>query len=434
MKGKGLKTQLIRGSIGSATFRTVNRLLALGLGIILARELGAKSYGIYAYAFAIMELLMVLAEVGMPTLVMREIASKHAISDWSYIKGIIIRSKQFVLLTASTVSLVGIILILLLGDQINESKKVTLLLMFGVLPTTALTKNFVGVIRGFQFVLTGQAMNMILRPALAILIIGLGFFWFPELRHPHYAMAGQILAAGIVLFMSALALRFIQPMEVKNVKPVYHTRQWVKLSLPFTLLGGADVLYAHVDIIMLGWLRTTDEVGFFRVAVQGATLVAFGLQSLIAVIVPHFARLFTVNDLIRLQRLVTVSSRVIFLFSFPIGLAFIIFGEEIVTGVFGNKYSDSYVPLAILAGGQMINSVFGPAGSLLVMTGHENYSIRVLWRTTFLNITLNAILIPTLGIVGAAIASAISLIVRNILLFLAVRQRLKINSSPINFG
>ena len=61
LHGDGLRSQLIRGALGSAGIQVVNRLLALVLGVVLARALGPESYGVYVYAFAIMSLLMVLA-------------------------------------------------------------------------------------------------------------------------------------------------------------------------------------------------------------------------------------------------------------------------------------------------------------------------------------------------------------------------------------
>jgi O-antigen/teichoic acid export membrane protein len=63
--GDSLRARFIRGGMGSAGVQALSLVLALALGIVLARALGAEGYGVYAYAFAIMSLLMVVAEVGL---------------------------------------------------------------------------------------------------------------------------------------------------------------------------------------------------------------------------------------------------------------------------------------------------------------------------------------------------------------------------------
>jgi O-antigen/teichoic acid export membrane protein len=83
----------------------------------------------------------------------------------------------------------------------------------------------------------------------------------------------------------------------------------------------------------------------------------------------------------------------------------------------------------ILAFGQLINVLFGPVGILLNMTGHERDTMRGLTMAAVLNVLLSLTLIPMFGINGAAIASAITLVICNVLLWKSVRKRLDIQSA-----
>jgi O-antigen/teichoic acid export membrane protein len=65
------------------------------------------------------------------------------------------------------------------------------------------------------------------------------------------------------------------------------------------------------------------------------------------------------------------------------------------------------------------------------MTGHERISARILWQTALLNVLLNAVLIPLYGLVGAALASAVSLAIWNTMLYREVHRRLGINSTAL---
>ena len=109
---KNLRQQLIRGAVGSAIIQVTNRISVLVLGVILARGLGAESYGVYSYAFALLALGGVIAQLGLPTLILREIASYHSTKDWSYIRGILLSTLTIVFLSSVILVLVVVFFLL----------------------------------------------------------------------------------------------------------------------------------------------------------------------------------------------------------------------------------------------------------------------------------------------------------------------------------
>lgn len=430
--GDGLKARLIRSGLGSAGIQAANRVLALALGIVLARTLGAEGYGVYAYAFAIMSLLMVAAEAGVPTLLMREVAASQAREEWGLLRGVLRRAGQFVAVAAGSVALVGLLILWAVGDRLSDTMFTTMALMLLVLPLAAGTKAIAHALMGLHKVVLGQAVNQFLRPLLVLVLVGSGFLLWPELRQPPYAMAAQLFGAAIVLAAGLFVLRRLMPSKAATAPPAYRSREWLRSALPFTLIGGAGVINNQTDIIMLGWFTGSEDVGIYRVAVQGAMLVAFSLQVANAVLGPQFSRFYAQGDMVRLQHLVTQSARVILLTALPVALVFILFGALVVSWVFGAEFTTAHWPLAILAAGQLVNAGFGSVGFLLNMTGHESIAARMLWRTAFLNIVFNAVLIPLYGMNGAAIATTISLAIWNALLFRQVRQRLGIFSTAFH--
>jgi O-antigen/teichoic acid export membrane protein len=159
-----------------------------------------------------------------------------------------------------------------------------------------------------------------------------------------------------------------------------------------------------------------------------AALVAFGLQAVNMVVAPHFARLHARGDDAALQQLVTVSARVIFFFTLPTATVFIVFGDELVRLIFGPEFNSGYLTLIILLIGQLMNASMGSVGLLLSMTGHERETARGVAVAAVSNLILNLSLIPNYGMEGAALASALSVAIWNVLLWRAARRRLGINS------
>ncbi|MDA3876550.1 MAG: flippase [Halothiobacillus sp.] len=432
-RGNGLRAQLLRGGLGSAGVQALNRVLVLALGIMLARGLGAEGYGTYAYAFAIMNLLMVAAVAGVPTLLLREVAAAHGQQRWGLLRGALIRSGQLVLLASVSVSLIGLLVLWVMADRLGAAQLYTTLLMLLVLPLEALAKTIASTMLGLHRVVVGQAVGMLLRPLLVLVGVGSIFLLDPAFLQPQYAMAAQLAAAGVVLLVGGWMLSRYLPAASRTEPAEYQSRKWLKSALPFTLIGGAGIINNQADIIMLGWFGSAADVGIYRVAVQGATLVVFGLQAANSVIAPHFARLYAQGDMDKLQRLVTASARVALLVALPFALAFVFAGDTIVARVFGAEFAASHLPLAILALGQLANAAFGSVGFLLTMTGNESHTARVLWQTALLNVVLNGLLIPLYGMAGAAVASAISLLIWNALLFVRVGKSLGITSCALVF-
>jgi O-antigen/teichoic acid export membrane protein len=63
-----LRPQILRGGAGSALLKAGHKALLLATAVLLARVLGVESYGVYSWALAVVTLLAVPANLGLPTL------------------------------------------------------------------------------------------------------------------------------------------------------------------------------------------------------------------------------------------------------------------------------------------------------------------------------------------------------------------------------
>jgi len=429
--GGGLKSRLIRGGIGSAGIQAANRVLSLALGIVLARTLGAEGYGIYAYAFAIMSLLMILAEAGVPRLLMREVAVNQARRKWGLLRGILQWSAQLVVYAATAVATVGLVALWWWAERLSPSTLYTIGLMLLVLPLAALVKIVAHAMRGLHYVVVGQALEMLGRPILVLLIIPAFLLVAPDKWSPEGAMGAQLLAVILVLALGLFVLWRCLPRAVHETNGEYSYLTWIKSALPFTLIGGAAIINSQADIIMLAWFSAPADIGVYRVAVQGASIVALGLQATTAVAAPQFARLYALAEMSGMQRLVTNCARVIIVTALPFSVLLLLYGGAIAAWVFGEEFETSHYPIAILVLGQMATIGLGSFGYILNMSGYESENAKNLWFAVILNIILNLLLIPLYGMNGAATASTISLSSRSIFIYKLIRRRTGLQPCPL---
>lgn len=100
-----------------------------------------------------------------------------------------------------------------------------------------------------------------------------------------------------------------------------------------------------------------------------------------------------------------------------------IFADDTMS-IFGKDFSSLGNILRIMAAGRYVNVLTGSVGSLLIMTGHEREQRLAVLISAVMSVILSLILIPLLGLLGAAISYAIALAAQNLLSVYFVKKRL----------
>ena len=432
---KGLKSYLVRGSAGALVLKVSNTGLVLVSGILLARLLGVRGYGNYAYAMALVQVISVPVVMGLPQFIVRAIAAYHVQKNFGRMRGLLVRANQFVFGVSILLAVVAAGLAIVFADRLDVAGWQTFLISLMLLPLLGLNNLRMAALRGLRHVVTGLMPEMIIRPVLFILLIVAGYFILPNGISPQAAMSFQVLATGVAFIALFFLLARLLPVPAKNAESIYETRAWLKSILPFMLLGAMQLINNRIDIIMLGIFCPIEDVGIYRAVVQGSTLVIFVLAASNQVLAPVISGLYAENDIEKLQRLVTISARFILAGTLPIVLFLYIGGPWLLSALFGAEFATGAFALRILCVGQLVNATMGSVGIILNMTGHEKYAVRGVAIAAIANIGLNALLIPPFGLSGAAAATAISLVIWNLLLAWWVYNRVGVLSTAFGrFG
>lgn len=431
-RGSGLRARLVRGGIGSAAVKALGVGLSLAMALVLARVLGAKGYGIYSYVFALVGIMAIPAQFGLPQLVIRETARAQASGDWPALKGIWRWAGAVAAGLLLLIVTLGGLAAWLLADRFGGIQIATFAWGLALVLALVLSRLRGAALKGLRHVVAGQLPDVVLRPGLLVIfVLAVSALGLGGALTPDRAMALHALAAGFAFIVGAVLLRWVWPQEAQSAEPRFQHQAWSAATLPLGLTAGMMVINRQADILLLGVFVDPEQVGIYRIAVQGSMLVAFGLQAVNMVVAPQLTRLHNQGDHQKLQRLVTGSARVSLAVALPLTLVFALFGDGILRVVVGADYMSGSVPLAILAFGQLVNAGMGPVGLLLNMTDQEAIVTRTVALAAMVNICTNLVLIPLWGITGAAVATTATVVLWNALLVTAGWNRLKINSTAI---
>ena len=412
-----------RGAVFTFGLRIVSTGLTFVTATILARLLGAQGYGTYALALEWLTFLTVPTALGMDRFMVREIAIFRAQGKWDKLYGFLRWGNLAVLTFSLLVAGVGA-LIVTYTVRDRDALRLSLYLILAALPLMSLTTLRQAAMRGFDHIVGGQWPELVLRPLLIVALSVSAWFLLPRFSVQFSApwAVGALCTATLVAFSVGAYLLAQVLRNAPAAKPSYE-RAWLKTALPFMLISGMYVLNARTSILMLGALGTPTDAGLYQFASRGADFIAMVLLAVNTAFAPLLARLYAQGKQRQLESAVARSTRTITLVSLPIALCFIFFGG-LFLAIPGLEFAAARTTLTILSIGQLFNAATGTVAMLLNMTGHERDTALVVGMSAVANIALNLLLIPRLGLEGAAIATALGTLAWNVLLSYFVYKRL----------
>ncbi|MBP0019427.1 MAG: polysaccharide biosynthesis C-terminal domain-containing protein [Cyanobacteria bacterium SBLK] len=393
--------------------------------VCLAQWLGKAEYGIYQYVIAWSVLMAIPAGLGLPITTLRFVAEYRVKEAWGLLWGIVQSSWLLTILASLLLGSVTAIGIFFWNDRHPFTYAIPLLIGIGLIPLQALINLQVETARATQDMTLAYGPSKLLWPVMLLLSASL----FLEINHT-LTENSAIIIAEITLFLvvlfqlSLLWLKLGQ--EFESAQPIYALKQWLSVALIMSLNHGCFLFLANTDTIMVGSILGSESAGMYAAAVKTARWVSFVYDIINFVAAPSFVILYTQNNKKELQRIVSEVSIWIFWPSVAIALLLIGFSQPIL-GLFGSEFMPASWQLKILVSGNLFSALCGSVGYLIVMTGHQNKSAIVMVSAVIINVVLNAIAIPLIGGVGAAIATALTTALWSISLAILVIKYVGVN-------
>jgi O-antigen/teichoic acid export membrane protein len=427
-KPNSLRDRLIKAVLGTFGLKVIGLGLIFVSSILLARLLGVVGYGIYSYAMALDSLLGVLAVFGLDSLLTRNIAAYRTQSAWGMMKGLLRWADQTSLVVACGLALLVAIGIWILADHINAQMMNALWLALFLLPLTALVSLKRAAMHGLNHVVAGLLMERCVRPLALILMVGCFYLVAGQKLSASWAVGLNIIAMGIALLIGIQLLHRALPLPMVQASPDYQTHVWIQSAFPLMFIGILQAVNNQSATLLLGAMKGPEAVAVYTVSHRGAQLISFILTAVNISLAPTIASLYAAGNIQRVQKIVTKSARGVLFTSLIVTICLIIFGDYFLS-LFGRGFTGGYKLLIIMSIGHLIDAAAGSVGLLLIMTRHEHEAAVGHAIRAALQVFLCLFLIPKWGAEGAAVATAASMSVWNILLVVWVYKRLGIHST-----
>jgi O-antigen/teichoic acid export membrane protein len=302
----------------------------------------------------------------------------------------------------------------LIGDE--SAKSAGLLRVLAVaLPIAALYDISLGATRGFAKMRPTVLVEKIGRPLAQLLLVAavLVFGWDAGI-----GLAWALPYAGAAL-VAVLMLRSIMGGRARTAGDPSRQavprvlREFWSFTLPRAVAGVAQIVLQRLDIVLVGAIRGPRDAAIYTAATRFLVVGQFLNQAITAPVQPQMSSALSQHDVPRARTLYRVTTTWLVLVSWPLfGIAAAMAPTYI--SLFGRSYHDGIVVVLVLSVAMLVASACGLVDTVIIMGGKSSWNLWTTLLALLVNVSLNVVLIPHLGLFGAAVAWFAAIMAANV--------------------
>lgn len=404
---KALKTLFI-SSIVVFFGIVLSKVVTYAYRIVIARSFDPETYGLFSLAVMIIGWLAIIAQVGLPSGILRYVSFQRGLKETKNIETTYKKALSISLL----LSIILGVAIFFTADFIsvtffNQPGLAIFLKIFSFcIPMNTALAFFFSILRAYEKIGWLSFFSNILSNLSKLVIIvwlvlaGLGTISVP---------LSYALGTAIVLFWAFFIIQNLfkeQRLEGHEIKS--SLREVFAYSWPLTFFSLAASMFHWTDTLVLGIYRTVAEVGIYNVAVPIALLLMFSNDLFRQLFFPIVSKEYAAGNKKTVIEVSKQISKWTFMSGIPVFLLLIFFPEQIISLLFGSQYLSATQPLRILAVGILFWVLSDNSRELVLMKGKSKTILVDMLSVGIINLILNLLWVPKYGMIGAAISTTIS--------------------------
>ena len=400
----------IRNALKNSYFVLFLSLFGIIIGyvlrIFLSRYLTIEDFGLFYAVSAFVGLFTIVRYLGLNQALTKFIPEFLIKKENSKIKSSIIFTVVFQLITITAFT----IIILFFQNDISllfksgKAGTVLTLMVLSFIPSTFFTV-FQSVFQGYQRL----KMYALIEPvrisstfALSVL-----FIIFLQLGVSGVALA-YFCAAIFTSVVFSISFFKLDMIKTKTTLSSDLTKKLFRFGIPVFMSGVALIIINFTDTLVITFFRTLDEVALYQVALPTTQLLLVFSSATAAVMFPLVSYLYASKKMAEIERGLRVISVMMLFVLLPFVILLYSFPEVVVQILFSSKFLPAVNTIKILSIGMIFYSFFVLFQTTLDGIGKPFISTKIMFAMAVSNIAMNLILVPILGIMGAAVAFTIT--------------------------
>lgn len=387
-----------------------------------SRILGAEGTGSIGFAISVVAYFTMIASLGVPTYGIRACAkvrdNKEKLSQMV---------QELLIINGITTALMYIAFFVSLSvvPKFGEQKEVLIMVSVSIILNTMGVQWLYSALEKYSYITLCTLVFKILG-----IVLMFAFIHKPE----DYILYGGISA--IASYGSGI-LNFINMRKYVTLKKTgpYDFKRHVKPILTFFLMAASISIYTNLDKVMLGFMKTNTDVGYYDASVRIKTILVSVVTSLGTVLLPRMSFYIEKGEKEAFNRTLTKAFRFVMVAATGLMVFFILFARESILLLSGNEFLPAVLPMQLLMVTLLLIGLSNITGiQILTPLGEEQKVLVSILAGAILDFILNLFLIPRYASTGAAFATVMAELVVLAVQCFYLRDMLKGLIKNISFG
>jgi O-antigen/teichoic acid export membrane protein len=418
--GAGRTIPALLRSVGtSGALLGLQLVIVYLMNVVVARSFPPEVYGQFLVVTASVALLAVVASAGLPSGLLRFVpeyrwAGRDAL-ELGYVRW---SRRGVVALTAlAGVALAASYALGLLMPEGSRSPRVFGLIVVGV-PAMAVAQYHSELLRYVGRIAASKILPAVLAPGLTLLaVIG----WRGRSSGADLPLVAYVSGLCVSVYLQAALLpRRLRRISGRSI--ARESRRWMKTVAPMWGSKASQASLKHLDIILVAaWLSTVDA-GLYGAAWRTATIVGLILSAVVHALGPNLADAYHRGRIDEFKRTLLFTVALCGGPSLLVATGLWLMAPQVLA-LFGPDYAQGAGVLRVLLIGMTTSALAGPIGAVLNFTGHERLAFVGNVTSALVNVTLLVLLVPRIGLYGAAWSATICAVAWNgVLTYVLLRR------------
>lgn len=269
---------------------------------------------------------------------------------------------------------------------------------------------------------TSNMLNTLIKILIQVILVFIG-----------WSLGGLIV--GFIIGMIASALFNYHFIHLKITKCKFsHFKDLSTFAFWTFLSSSGGLVSSYADTILIGFFLSVDEVGIYRIAFQLAGVSAITVTALNSVLFPRISRWHTEQNLPMIRFVVSKAITYCLLLAIPITIGGMLLSNQLMYFLYGESFESGSSCLIILLFAEIANIFMYLFTMCLNSVNKPRESFIVMIISAILNVVLNILLIPIIGINGAATAIFVTMTINALLAYAFLRQEVRIQLEMKQIG
>lgn len=362
----------------------------------VTRILGPAGYGKVSFATSLIAYFLIFAQLGIPTYGVRACAkvrdNRHLLTKTAH-------ELLIINLVMSALSYVVLFAALIFVPKLRQERLLYIVVSLTIIFTTI----------GMEWLYKAleQYTYITVRSLIFKLVALVAMFYLVRTPDDYVVYGGVTILASSASFL----LNFIHARRYISLRPMggYDFKPHLKAVAIFFAMACATTIYTNLDTVMLGFLKTDDDVGFYNAAVRIKSILVSIVTSLGTVLLPrasYYVEHGLMEDFRRISRkalnFVTVAAT-------PLMLYFMLFARQGILLLSGEDFLGAVLPMQIIMPTLLFIGLTNILGiQILVPTGREKTVLCSVMVGAAVDLVCNFFLIPRYAATGAAVSNMLA--------------------------